>query len=24
VKGPKPKSHACSECDTLLWESEEE
>ena len=24
VEGPKPKSHACSECDTLLWESEEE
>ena len=24
VEGTKPKSHACSECDTLLWESEEE
>ena len=22
--GRKPKSHTCSECDTLLWESEEE
>ena len=24
VDGRKPKSHTCSECDTLLWESEEE
>ena len=24
VEGRKPKAHACSECDTLLWESEEE
>ena len=24
VDGPKPKSHSCSECETLLWESEEE
>ena len=24
VNGRKPKSHTCSECDTLLWESEEE
>ena len=24
VEGRKPKSHTCSECDTLLWESEEE
>ena len=24
VKGRKPKSHTCSECYTLLWESEEE
>ena len=24
VEGSKPKSHTCSECDTLLWESEEE
>ncbi len=24
VQGRKPKSHTCSECNTLLWESEEE
>ena len=24
VEGRKPKTHTCSECDTLLWESEEE
>ena len=24
VDGRKPKVHTCSECDTLLWESEEE
>ena len=24
VEGRKPKIHTCSECDTLLWESEEE
>ena len=24
VDGRKPKRHTCSECDTLLWESEEE
>ncbi len=24
VKGRKPKSHTCSECYTLLWESEDE
>jgi len=24
VDGRKPNSHTCSECDTLLWESEEE
>ncbi len=22
--GPKPRSHSCSSCSTLLWESEEE
>ena len=24
IEGRKPKSHTCSECDILLWESEEE
>jgi hypothetical protein len=24
VDGPKPKTHSCNSCSTLLWESEEE
>ena len=24
VEGRKPRSHTCSKCDTMLWESEEE